>query len=67
MSEHIPLGQSEATDGDTLFSKQTVITAEGARVGFVTCEDCGAAILLDPREDFDPIKRHRAWHRRHDD
>jgi hypothetical protein len=37
----------------------TVIAAEGARVGFVVCANCGAAILIDPRDGSDPIERHR--------
>jgi hypothetical protein len=40
----------------------TVLHAEGARVGFVVCQMCGAAILLDPRELFDATKLHDEWH-----
>lgn len=40
----------------------TSIEAEGARVGVTSCRVCGAAILLDPRDDFDNIAIHLAWH-----
>jgi hypothetical protein len=29
---------------------------------FVVCEKCGAAILLDPRLQHDPIEVHARWH-----
>jgi transcription elongation factor Elf1 len=44
------------------FTGATVIVAEGARVAIVSCETCGAALLLDPRETISVIDRHRAWH-----
>ena len=37
-------------------------SAEGARVGLVTCETCGAALLLDPNDDFNVLERHNEWH-----
>jgi hypothetical protein len=43
------------------------LAAEGARVALVTCTRCGAAILLDPADDFDPVERHREWHNRIDE
>lgn len=44
----------------------TVLSAEGARVGIVSCLECGAALLLDPRDgDFDPVVRHIQWHDAH--
>lgn len=46
---------------------QRVVSAEGARIGFVTCLTCGAAIVLDPADDFDPISRHTHWHLVNDD
>jgi hypothetical protein len=42
------------------------IVAEGARVGVITCRECGAAIVLDPDDDFDPAERHADWHRKLD-
>lgn len=45
------------------FSEATVVVAEGARVGVVTCDQCGAAILLDPRDTTDRCERHVEWHR----
>ena len=47
---------------DDQFTQATVLAAEGARVGIVTCRECGAAILLDPRDTIDPLLQHRAWH-----
>lgn len=38
--------------------------AEGARVGLVTCKTCGAALLLDPANDFNVFDLHNAWHER---
>lgn len=40
----------------------TTLPAEGARIGIVTCLACGAALLLDPRDDFDVVELHRRWH-----
>ncbi len=47
---------------DDQFTQATMLAAEGARVGIVTCRECGAAILLDPRDTIDPLLQHRAWH-----
>ena len=33
------------------FTSATIVPAEGARVAFVTCLTCGAAVLVDPRPD----------------
>lgn len=41
----------------------TVVSAEGMRVGLTTCRVCGAALLLDPREDVSPLDVHYIWHR----
>lgn len=46
----------------TNYESPTAWAAEGARVGLATCETCGAAILLDPRDTFDHLKAHSAWH-----
>jgi len=45
----------------------TAIMAEGARVGLTTCRVCGAALLLDPREDVSPLDVHYLWHRSNGD
>jgi hypothetical protein len=53
-----------------LFTTATVVPAEGARVVFVTCLECGAAVLMDPRPDEALDDRvtggawmlHRRWH-----
>lgn len=44
------------------YTAPTAFAAEGARVGLVTCKTCWASLLLDPRDDFDVLKRHTAWH-----
>jgi len=36
--------------------------AHGAIVGIITCRQCGAAILLDPRDKESAVDRHTAWH-----
>lgn len=46
------------------FTSATIVPAEGARVAVVTCEWCGAALLIDPREPLQPIMLHTAWHER---
>jgi hypothetical protein len=40
----------------------TILEAEGARIGVVTCPICGCAVMLDPREN-DAYKQHMAWHK----
>lgn len=37
-----------------------VVSAEGARIAFVVCKRCGAAILLHPT--IDTMKLHDEWH-----
>lgn len=44
------------------FSAVTAIPAEGARVGLVICNRCGAAILVDPRDTRDRCTQHELWH-----
>ena len=46
------------------YTSATVIHAEGARVQFVSCKRCGAALLLDPRDDIIVTKLHDEWHER---
>lgn len=45
------------------YTDATTFEVEGARVGIVICETCGAAILLDPRDETDRPKQHAEWHR----
>jgi LmbE family N-acetylglucosaminyl deacetylase len=40
----------------------TILAAEGARVGIACCSECGAALLLDPRESIDVVYLHNEWH-----
>jgi len=40
----------------------TAVAAEGVRIGFVSCQLCGAALMIDPRESQDSITMHMAWH-----
>lgn len=44
------------------FSEMTTLDAEGARVGIRICDQCSAAILIDPRDDYDRCKKHAEWH-----
>jgi len=37
-----------------------VVQAEGTRIGLVTCEKCGVALVLDAEKDVMEI--HREWH-----
>jgi hypothetical protein len=53
----------------------TIVAAEGARVAFVTCLGCGAAVLVDPRPDAALDERatggavalHQRWHAEQDE
>jgi hypothetical protein len=47
-------------EGD--YTRAAIINAEGARVGIMTCRICGAAVVVDPRDEFDATLRHSAWH-----
>ena len=40
-----------------------MLSAEGGRVGIITCLWCGAALLLDERDSEDPKELHDRWHR----
>ena len=44
------------------YTRATIINAESARVGISTCLTCGAAILLDPRDQVDARALHTKWH-----
>ena len=48
---------------DERFTSATMIEAEGARIGIVTCKECGAAIMLDPRDTIYPLRQHHEWHK----
>lgn len=37
-------------------------TTDGTQCGLVTCEICGAALLIDPSATFSATKRHAEWH-----
>ncbi len=43
-------------------SDPIALIVEGARIGIVTCKACGAALALDPRDDFDVLEIHARWH-----
>jgi hypothetical protein len=38
---------------------------EGARVGLAVCAECGAAVLVHPRDSVNRIDQHFAWHASH--
>lgn len=47
------------------YSYATVVLAEGARVGLITCLTCGAAVLNDHRDvdaGINAIELHNRWH-----
>lgn len=43
---------------DQFFTTATALSAEGARVGVTTCKLCFAAVLLDPRDEFNAARKH---------
>lgn len=48
--------------GQVKFTEPRGVAAEGARIGLMTCLRCGAALLIDPDDTFDPAFVHRRWH-----
>jgi hypothetical protein len=49
------------------FTSATQFEAVGAHVALTSCRECGAAILLDPRDIanwFDATAKHMEWHER---
>ncbi len=51
-------------------SEITALAAEGSRVGLWICDECGAAVLIDPRDEQvvaatvpSRIVQHVNWHR----
>ena len=44
------------------YTEATVIEAEGVRVMLVNCMNCGAAILIDPRDRYSMKDIHDQWH-----
>lgn len=44
------------------YTAMTVLNAEGARVGLVSCTRCGALVIIDPRDTIDPAAVHDQWH-----
>lgn len=38
------------------------LEAEGARIGLVTCLQCGATVTIDPSDEQSMIGLHDAWH-----
>lgn len=71
MSERVPEDLDAATlHGDATedrreaveFTPVRAVVGEGARVGFVTCLNCGAALLIDPADERDALGLHRDWH-----
>lgn len=44
------------------FTFATPVKSEGARVGLVSCEICGAALLLDDRDSENYMALHLQWH-----
>ena len=47
---------------DKWFDPCAALQAEGARVGITNCKVCGAAVLIDPRNEVDYARLHAQWH-----
>jgi hypothetical protein len=47
---------------DEWLSPMRAVAAEGARIGFVTCLECGAALMLDPAAPISVPRLHADWH-----
>lgn len=52
----------DGATGPKGFSALRMWPAEGARVGLTTCLYCGAAILIDPSDKFEPMQVHLERH-----
>lgn len=48
------------------FTPYRAFEAEGSRIGICWCYACGAAIVIDKDDLFDPFEIHRRWHARFD-
>lgn len=57
-----PHGTHATTMSTGRYTFARAFAAEGARVGLVTCRDCGASLLLDEANDFDVFAVHDDWH-----
>lgn len=47
---------------EPMYTGGRAFPAEGARVALITCRRCGAALLIDPNDDFNVLQRHQEWH-----
>jgi hypothetical protein len=49
---------------DGYFEPATILVAEGARIALMNCKVCGAAVMLDPRDDgkVNYARVHGEWH-----
>lgn len=46
------------------YTTTRAVPAEGARIGFLSCERCGAALVLDEDDDVNVLELHDVWHMR---
>jgi hypothetical protein len=44
------------------YTAARVVSAEGARIGIITCQQCGSAVLIDPADEIDAVQQHDQWH-----
>jgi hypothetical protein len=49
------------------FTPYRTITAEGARIGLVSCLICGVTVTLDPDDETRADQQHLQWHRERGD
>lgn len=66
MSQDFRESASKGPQNDSMFTGYRAWSAEGARVGLVTCRKCGVAVLIDPSDEEDPTEVHKRWHLWHD-
>lgn len=55
-------GSPEPTRPQDEYTGYRAVQAEGARIGIAVCKRCGAAICIDPSDDFDAYALHDSWH-----
>jgi hypothetical protein len=53
---------AERADITDSFTRYRPVSAEGARIGVMSCLTCGAAIVLDPGDRTDMVTLHYRWH-----
>jgi hypothetical protein len=44
------------------YTPARAVQGEGARIGFITCTECGCSLLLDAADEVSVQEIHNRWH-----